>query len=792
MTNLILERPQPFLSSPPLRIDVHMPEPRLKPKQWDPRFEEELIKSWQDEKRNAFNRTSGKPIYVIDTPPPYPSGSWHIGAVAGYSLIDMAARAQRMLGHEVLFPWGLDRNGINIELTVERKHGKSLHEFDREEFIDLCRQEIQKYCDQINVLAKRIGMSCDFENYTYETDSADYRRVTQAIFIDLFKRGLIYEGLRPSYFCTQCGTTIAEADIVYQERASKLTHIAFELVDGGELVIATTRPELIPACRAIIVHPDDERFHKIRHKKVIVPIFEREILVYPHPNAKPEFGSGAAMICSYGDQVDIQLFRELSLEPIDAIGSDGLMTKEAGPYKGLPVETAREKILGDLEALGLVRKQESVVHKTPLCERSKTPIEFIQMKDWYLKQLPAIEDLKRLAKEMQFFPDRHRQLLLDWIDSVTIDWPISRRRYYHTEIPLWYCDDCFAPLLPTPGKYYRPWKDPPPFDACPHCGGKNIRGEDRVFDTWMDSSNTNLVATLFMRDDEFFNRHFPTTLRPQGREIVRNWLYYTTLKSWYVMADKPFRHVFVHGLGLDEHGRAMHKSTGNVIDPEPVIEKEGSDAFRFWSASETMPGDDFRISEERIAGARKFLNKLWNVSRFVSSFDVPKAGKLQGTDRWILSELNELIRSSKDGYHEYNFFIPANRSREFLWNLFAPHYIEMVKGRAYEGDTGAKYTLHEVLKVLLRILAPVTPFCTDRIWRDVYSGSVHDERMPEAKEDWESELKRLTPELLEFNARIWKDKKDQNLSLKEPLEGVVIPESLKPFESDLVRMHNIK
>ncbi len=769
-----------------------MPDPRLKPKQWDPCFEEELIKSWREENRYAFNRSSGKSIYIIDTPPPYPSGSWHIGAVAGYSLIDMAARAQRMLGHEVLFPWGLDKNGINIELTVERKHGKSLHEFDREEFIELCRHEIQKYCDQINVLALRIGMSCDFENYYYETDSADYRRVTQAIFIDLFKRGLVYEGLRPSYFCTKCGTTIAEADIEYREKASKLTHIAFELVDGGELVIATTRPELIPACRAIIVHPDDERYHKTRHKKVIVPIIDREVPVIPHPNAKPEFGSGAAMICSYGDQVDIQLFRELNLEPIDAIGSDGMMTNEAGPYKGLPVETAREKILEDLEALGLVRKQESVVHKTPLCERSKTPIEFIQMKDWYLKQLPAIEDLKRLVKEMQFFPDRHRQLLLDWIESVTIDWPISRRRYYHTEIPLWYCDDCYAPLLPTPGKYYRPWKDPPPFDACPHCGGKNLRGEDRVFDTWMDSSNTNLVATLFMRDDDFFRKHFPTTLRPQGREIVRNWLYYTTLKSWYVTGEKPFRHVFIHGLGLDEHGRAMHKSLGNVIDPEPIIMKEGADAFRFWSASETMPGDDFRISEVRIAGARKFLNKLWNVARFVSNFDIPKAGKLQGPDRWILSELNELIRSSKDGYLEYNFFIPANRSREFLWNLFAPHYIEMVKGRVYEGDTGAKYTLHEVLKVLLRILAPITPFCTDRIWRDVYGGSVHDEEMPEAREEWGSELKRLTPELLEFNAHIWKDKKDQNLSLKEPLENVVIPESLKPFESDLVKMHNIK
>lgn len=783
---------QPFLSPCPLRTEVQMPEPKLKDKQWEQRFEEDLLKLWREEKRYAFNPASKKPFYVIDTPPPYPSGQWHIGAVAGYSLIDMCARAQRMLGFEVLFPFGLDRNGINIELTVERKHGKRLHDFDREEFIDLCRQEIQKYCDQIHVLSRRIGMSCDFDNYYFETDSPEYRRVTQAVFIDLFNKGLVYEGLRPSYYCTKCGTTIAEADIEYQERPSKLTYVAFGLHDGGgELVIATTRPELIPACRAIIVHPDDERFHKLRHHRAIVPIFEREVPIHPHPNAKPEFGTGAAMICSYGDQVDIQLFRELSLEPISAIGEDGRMTEAAGPYKGMTVEAARAKIIEDLKALGLVRKQEDVVHKTPMCERSKTPIEFIQMKDWYLKQLPVLDDLRRSARSMEFHPDRHRQLLLDWIDSVTIDWPISRRRYYHTEIPLWYCEDCFAPIVPPPGKYYRPWRDPPPFDSCPHCGGKRLRGEDRVFDTWMDSSNTNLVATLFMRDDDFFRKHFPTTLRPQGRDIVRNWLYYTTLKSWYVMHEKPFHHVFVHGLGLDEHGRAMHKSQGNVVDTEPVIAKHGADAFRFWSAAETMPGDDFRISEDRIAGGRKFINKLWNTMRFVSMFEQPATGDLKATDRWILSELNELVRVSREGYEDYNFFVPANRCREFLWNVFAPHYLEMVKGRAYEGDTGARFTLNEVMKTLLRILAPITAFSTDKMWREVYGGSVHDQAMPEARTDWENDLRRLTQGLIEFNSKVWKDKKDRGLSLNEPLQGVTIPENLKPFEADLVRMHKI-
>jgi len=236
----------------------------------------------------------------------------------------------------------------------------------------------------------------------------------------------------------------------------------------------------------------------------------------------------------------------------------------------------------------------------------------------------------------------------------------------------------------------------------------------------------------------------------------------------------------------------MHKSQGNVVDTEPVIAKHGADAFRFWSAAETMPGDDFRISEDRIAGGRKFINKLWNTMRFVSIFKQPATGNLQAADRWILSELNELVRVSREGYQDYNFFVPANRCREFIWNIFAPHYVEMVKGRAYEGDTGARFTLNEVMKALLRILAPITPFSTDKMWREVYGGSVHDQAMPEARPDWETGMRGLTQGLIEFNSKVWKDKKDRGLSLNEPLEGVVTPDSLKPFEADLVKMHKIR
>jgi valyl-tRNA synthetase len=769
-----------------------MGEPKLKEKRWKTEFEQEVLKEWEKENPYLFDRKTKKPIYVIDTPPPYPSGTWHIGAVAGYSLIDMCARLKRMEGYEVLFPFCLDKNGINIELTVERKTKKSLHDFDREEFLEICREEIDKIAEGILKLARRIGMSTDFDEYYYETDSPEYRKVTQSVFIDLWKRGLIYTGLRPSFYCPDCKTTIAEAEIEYEERPSVLTSVEFKVKETGEdIIIATTRPELLCACKVVLVHPDDERWKHLHGKTAIVPPHDIEVPINPHHYVMPEFGTGIVMMCSYGDLGDVQIFRELGLEAVKAIDEEGRMTEAAGPYQGMKVAEARKKIVEDLISKELVTDEESMMHKTPICSRSRTEIEFISMEEMYLKQLDFLEKLRDVAKDMSYYPARHKRILDDWIDALTIDWPISRRRYYHTEIPLWYCKKCNETIVPPPGEYYQPWRNPPPVDSCPKCGGSDFVGEERVFDTWMDSSNSNLVATLFMRDDEFFEKNFPTSLRPQGREIVRTWLYYTSLKSWLVREKKPFQDVFIHGLGLDARGRAMHKSLGNVIEPGPIIEGHGADSFRFWAASETNVGDDFRISEERIAGSKKFLTKLWNVARFVSSFEIVEKGDLKPSDEWILSELNSLIEECRQGYGKYNFFVPSNKVRTFLWNVFASHYVEMAKSRAYQGDTGALFTLHQCLRTVLRALAPITPFITEKLWNEIYGGSVHDETMPQPSDEKRSELSELTDELVQFNSSIWKTKKDQGLSLKSELKGVEVPEGLKPFESDLVGMHNL-
>jgi valyl-tRNA synthetase len=768
-----------------------MGEPTLKEKAWEPSFEEEILAAWKAEPDlHAFAPARGQPTYVIDTPPPYPSGTWHIGAVMAYAMIDMIARSQRMLGRAVLFPFGLDRNGINIERTVERKTGKPLHRWDREAFIQECRKEIEGIGNGLIELAMRTGLSADFE-HIYYTDSDEYRAFSQAVFLELWPKGLFYRGERPTFWCPVCETPLAEADIEYEDRASSLAWIRFPLAQGGDIRIATTRPELLAACQAVMVHPDDDRYRTLQGKTARIPLYDREVPIVAHSSAKPEFGSGAAMVCSYGDMVDLALFRELRLEPIKAIDETGRMTAATGLLEGLKVEAARAKAIEELRTRGFLEKVEPIQHKTPICSRSLNPIEFVSSDAWYLKQLEFREDLRRLAGEMEFRPPRHRQLLLDWIDSLTIDWPISRRRFYHTEIPLWYCKECGETLTPPPGKYYRPWKDPAPFTKCPKCGGKDFVGEDRVFDTWMDSSCSNLLITKYRNDPKFFTANFPVSLRPQGRDIVRTWLYYTTLKSWLVRRSEPFHRVFVHGLGLDARGRSMHRTLGNVIDPWPLIKKHGADAIRLFVAGETNPGDDFRISEAKVGGAAKFITKLWNVARFISSFEEPSAGKLTPTDEWILAELNRLIESCRGSYEDLNLFVPANRCREFLWNLLAPHYVEMVKARAYEGDTGARWTLHACLRDLLLLLAPVAPFSTDKIWRSVYRGSVHGEAFPMPRDGIPASRAEFTERIVAFNSDVWKRKRDQGLPLNLEVREVEIPTELRPFEHDLRRMHRL-
>ena len=770
-------------------------DPKITEKAWEPKLEDAILKKWDDEKLYDFKLQDEN--YTIDTPPPYPSGRpWHIGAASHYAQIDMIARTARMNGKNVYFPIGIDRNGLPVELYTEKKHGIRMRETERGEFLNLCKNALDDLEAEMIQIMKSLGLSGDFKNY-YRTDSEEYRKFTQETFIDLWKKGVIYLATRPNNYDWVSGTTIADAEIVYDDLPTKLVYMKFIVKDEEkEIIIASTRPELLCACKTVIVNPDDERYSNLIGKNLVVPLTNKEVEITPHHSAKIEFGSGAVMVCSYGDQNDVALFRELQLEEVIAIGLDGRMTEAAGDYQGLKPKQARTKIIEDLENANLVEKIEEISHRTPLSERSKIPIEIVPMEEYYLKQKDSIEKMKKLGSEIEFYPNMHKQILMNWLESISIDWPISRRRFYGTEIPIWYCNECSEPFVPEPGKYYRPWKDSCPAQKCEKCGNTEFTGEDRTFDTWMDSSVSPLFVTKFNRDDEFFKKTYPTGIRPQAKDIVRTWLYYTLLRCEKLTGQKPWSEAWVMGYGLDEKGMKMSKSKGNAIDPLPVIQKSGADTFRFWSASEINQGYDFRCSEQKIESTKKFLSKLWNVSRFLSSFPIIESGKLTDSDKWILSELDKLISVCNEGYSKYNFFIPATALREFTWNIFAAQYIEMAKARAYgigfddDERDGAIFTLHKVLSTILKLLAPITPFITEHLWQTLYSkNSIHKEQLPKIENI--EDMTNMTQVIVEFNSKVWNEKKQNNLSLKDSIK-IDIPENLNQFKKDLIAMHNLE
>jgi valyl-tRNA synthetase len=766
-------------------------------------METKIRESWTRTGLYNFNVNSEKKIFVIDTPPPYPSGSWHIGAAAQYSEIDMIARTARMLGNEVLFPIGIDRNGLPVELYTEKKYKISMRETPREKFLELCKTALDDLEHEIVQIMERMGLSGNFEE-KYRTDSESFRILTQATFIKLWREGQIYIGKRPSNYCVDCGTTIADAEIEYRELPTKLVYFKFDVSGNSNttMTIASTRPELVCTCQAVIVNPDDTRYSDYIGKEAVLPYYERKVPILAHPSAKPEFGSGAVMVCSYGDYSDALLFRELKLQEIIAIEPDGKMNSVAGELlAGKRVKVARATMIQILENQNRVTRIEEILHRTPLCERSKTPIEIIPLEEYYLKVIEVKNKLREEAHKIHFHPETQRQLLLNWID-VALDWPISRRRFYGTEVPVWYCCKCKTPYVPEAGIYYQPWRGPPPGSpACSKCGSHEFIGDERTFDTWMDSSVSPLFISKYLTDENYFGKTYPNSIRPQGKDIVRTWLHYTLLRCLEITGEDPWPDVWIGGMGLDESGQKMSKSKGNVIDPTMVLNQYGADTFRLWAASEVSTGSDFNISLQKIAGTGKFLTKLWNIARFISLVPKPDVDvgfeQLTTTDKWMISELSKLIQDSLNGYLDYNFFIPSNSVRDFAWNTFAAHYIEMAKGRAYgqgfseSEKLSAQYTLHLALRTILLLLAPIVPFVTEQIWLSLYSEtSIHKERFPEALR-LERNYLNLEKELLEFNSLVWNEKKSKGLSLKDPIL-IEIPANLQGVARDLRVMHNLK
>ena len=779
-------------------------EPKIKEKKWIKDFEKEIAEKWKSNP-HSFDKTSEKPIYSIDTPPPYVNTPIHIGHASTYTIMDMIARFRRMIGFNVLFPLGLDRNGLPIEMAAEKKFGKKFNEVTREEFLEMCNKVLEESSAESLDSFMRLGHSYSSWKIgtglgeIYQTDSDDYRQLTQETFIELWKKGLIYEDDRINNYCPGCQTTIADAEIEYKELPTFFNDIIFKCKETGEeLIIGTTRPELVCTCGMVIFNPEDERYQHLEGKTAISPIFEHEIPIRAHPMAEIEKGTGLVMMCSAGDTSDIRFFREMNLNPIIAINIDGTMNENAGFLEGMKVAEARQAMIEELRKRNLLVNQQGVTHRTPICERSKDPIEFINMKEFYLKQVEFKDKMMELAEKMNFYSPESRQILVDWINSVSIDWPISRRRYYATEVPAWHCRDCNEVVVPDKGKYYKPWKEKSP-KKC-KCGSENLEGDTRVFDTWFDSSISPLYILKYDRDKDFFAGNPRASLRPQGKEIVRTWLYYTVFKC-FLLTDKPiFKDVWIHQHILDDKGIKMSKSLGNVVDPHEILENYGAEPFRLWCAVEgNLDKTDFRCSYERIEGAGKTLTKLWNVTRFVSMFPNPEGEvKLTEIDTWIINEINGIVKGARRSFEKYDFHNPSVKLKHFLWETLASHYLELVKGRAYNDDSkfskeeqnGALFTLNYCLERMLKVFSPVIPFITYKLYDEINGKDIHQETWPAIEE--QGEVSFTSDELTGLNSEIWKAKKDNNLSLKAEISSITLPEKFKSIEKDLIEAHSIK
>ncbi len=788
-------------------------------KNWNVEIEKEITKKWKDSKQFSFDKKTKKEIYSIDTPPPYVNAPIHMGHAVTYCFMDFFARYKRMKGFEVLFPLGLDRNGLPIEMAAEKKYKISPFKIGREKFIEYCKKLLsESSAESIDSFAK-LGIS--FSSYKegknigdiYNTDSPEYRKVTQKTFVDLYKKGRIYEDSRINNWDLKLQTTIADSEINREEKETNLNYVAFNVKEiDEEIIIATTRPELLCTSALIIYNPKDERYKHLKGKKAITPIFNNEVEIIEHTDADPEFGTGIVfMSSSGGDQDAVRFLRKVGIKAVSSINKLGKMNEHGGFLEGLSTRDARKEMITKLKEKGYLKKQEKIIHSVPISERSKAEIEFIEMPEFYLRQLDIKKEIKKITKKINFYPKESKKMLDLWIDNIAIDWPLSRRRYYATPIPLWYSEEKVA--LSPGDKYVEPFKKAPPKNAeVIHKETRKLlgkvsnfpdaewKGEERVLDTWFDSSISELQMLQYKKDDNFFKKSFPATLRPQGKDIVRTWLYYTILRGYLEKKKPSFKDVWIHQHILDQSGRKMSKSLGNIINPLDILNEEGSEALRFWASIEgDLSKIDISCSREKIRAEKKSLNKLLNIAKFVMQFEKPKKSlTITKTDEIFINHIEMLTDFCDKSYEKYDFNHPAQNLRKFLWDTFASNYIELIKSRAYneekkfseEESNSAKYTLYYLLERLITLLYPIIPQITTTISKEL--------KIDLLSLDWPKvrnigiDSPKLVNKIIEFNSKVWKAKKEKEISLKSPIKKIKIPSDLKPFEKDLIACHNLE
>jgi valyl-tRNA synthetase len=784
-------------------------------KKWQNFWQEQGVYLW--DKNESRENT-----YVVDTPPPTVSGQLHIGHVYSYTHTDFIVRYQRMKGMNIFYPMGFDDNGLPTERLVEKKRKIRACNIRREEFIAICCDVVESEEEKFRNLFNSIALSVDW-NIEYRTISPESCRISQLSFLDLMQKNQVYRDSQPMLWDPVDQTALAQADIEDQEKTTFMNNIQFVTEDGEAITVATTRPELLPACVSVFFHPDDKRYNKFAGKFAISPLFGVRLPLLADDLVNPEKGTGLVMCCTFGDQTDIVWWRKHNLPTriifskrgtIEGIKFDDSCTditkatRFAKEVTGLKIKHAREKIIELLKAENLLLGQTEKTQTVKCAERSGAPLEILLTPQWFVRSIEHKDAIIKRSNELNWYPKSMKIKLDNWTQGVDLDWCISRQRYFGVPFPVWY-----SRRMGEEGKVILPKLEQLPVDPLrelPEGYRKEEVEPDRdVMDTWSTSSvspqlSSHGIADGFMIDRERHKKLFPADLRPQAHEILRSWAYYTILKSHLHADSLPWKNIMISGWCLASDKSKMSKSKGNILVPETLLEQHGADVVRYWAASSKL-GADTAYSEDVVKNGKRLVNKLWNAARFVSQhFDkISEQDKKLSLaevkdkiccdfDKYFTVKLSELVKSVSEEFEQYEYASAMHKTEQFFWSLFCDNYLEITKTRAYdEGETdeagalSARLTLYYGLQIMLKLFAPFMPYITEEIYQLLYSReSVH------MRHSWPvldvyfdnfnpAESERLVA-VLELVRKV---KAQDNLSIKAPIkyieiEGGILAENL--------------
>lgn len=704
---------------------------------------------WAQHNIYAFDEISQKPIFSVDTPPPYVSADHlHPGHIMSYSQAEFVVRFKRMQGYNVFYPMGFDDNGLPTERHVEKKYKiKNKDAISRSEFVKLCLEETQKGVETYRNLWSLLGISVDWSK-TYSSINPHSQKIAQWSFIDLYRKGFLSQREEPIMWDISFQSALAQTDLEDSEQESHLNDIIFTSKETGEqLIIATTRPELIPAAVALFFHPEDSRYQHLKDTQAIVPISGHTVPILTDETVDREFGTGLMMVCTWGDSEDIAKWKKYNLETRLIFNERGILNDLAGEYTGTHISKLRNSILEDLKAQNLLIKQTPITHTIQVSERSGTPIEFIITKQWFINVVEHKEALLEQGRKLNWNPKRMFSIYSDWVSSLKWDWCISRQRYYGVPIPVWYHRET--------GEIILPQEDELPVDPTEYTPrgykAEDLIAEQDVLDTWMTSSMSPEIGAKLVSKPDIATKLFPSSLRPQAFEIIRTWLFYTVTKAYFHHNTLPFTDVMISGHGLDQQGRKISKRLGNFTPPEQTIATYGADAMRYWATGTTL-GENIRYNEEEIKKGKKTVNKLFNAGKFaemhLAHFTLPNtAPELELIDKWILSELNQTIEIATQSFEHYEYYKARTAIDHLFWNKFTDYYLELIKYRLYdespEGQNSrqaAQYTLYIYIENLLKVYAPILPFITEELYQGLYSNSksksIHNSAWPQSKPEF--------------------------------------------------------